>query len=103
LFGWSDKWYDNEYWNRIERNWKRWKGKKLGQEYGKKKMEIIPEILPEEESWRGGTVITPGYIKEVNDKLDDERRLRNNKYLYYKVTNEECDRMGEICDPYEGL
>jgi len=29
--------------------------------------------------------------------------LRNNEYLYYKVTDEECDRMGEMCDLYEGL
>jgi len=28
LYGWSDKWYDQEYWGRLERNWKRWKGKR---------------------------------------------------------------------------
>ena len=28
LYGWSDKRYDQEYWGRLERNWKRWKGKK---------------------------------------------------------------------------
>ena len=53
--------------------------------------------------WFQGTstphVITPGYIEE----LDDKGRLRNNKYQHYKVTDEECDRMGEMCDPYEGL
>ena len=48
-------------------------------------------------------VITLGYIEEVNDKLDDEGRLRNNKYLHYKVTDEECDGMEEMCNPYEGL
>jgi len=99
LFGWSDKWYDNEYWSRMERNWRRWKGKKLGREYGKKKMETIPEILPEEESWRRGTVITPGHIEE----LDDEERLLEDEYPYYRVTDEECNGMGEMCDPYEGL
>jgi len=26
LFGWSDKKYDEEYWTRLERNWRRWKG-----------------------------------------------------------------------------
>ena len=26
LFGWSDKRYDKEYWGRLERNWRRWKG-----------------------------------------------------------------------------
>ena len=44
-------------------------------------------------------VITPGYIEE----LDDEGRLRNNEYLHYEVIDEECDRMEEMCDPYEGL
>jgi len=27
LFGWSDKKYNKEYWGRLERNWKQWKGK----------------------------------------------------------------------------
>jgi len=44
-------------------------------------------------------VITPGYIEE----LDDEGRLVDNKYLHYEVTDEERDRMGEMCNPYEGL
>jgi len=26
LFGWSDKKYDEEYWGRLERNWRQWKG-----------------------------------------------------------------------------
>jgi len=28
LYGWSDKKYDQEYWGRMERNWRWWKGKK---------------------------------------------------------------------------
>jgi len=28
LYGWSDKKYNQEYWGRLERNWRRWKGKK---------------------------------------------------------------------------
>jgi len=27
LFGWSDKRYDQEYWGRLEKNWRWWKGK----------------------------------------------------------------------------
>ena len=30
LFGWSDKRYDQEYWGRLERNWRQWKGRQLG-------------------------------------------------------------------------
>ena len=44
-------------------------------------------------------VITSGYIED----LDDEERLLEDEYPYYGVTEEECDRMGEMCDPYEGL
>ena len=39
LFGWSDKRYDQEYWGRLERNWRWWKGKQLGE----RKMETIIE------------------------------------------------------------
>jgi len=28
LYGWSDKRYDQEYWRRMEKNWRQWKGKK---------------------------------------------------------------------------
>jgi len=28
LYGWSDKRYDQEYWERMEKNWRQWKGKK---------------------------------------------------------------------------
>jgi len=62
-------------------------------------MEKIPEILLEEESWRGGTVITPGFIEE----LDNKGRLIENKYLDFGVMDEECDDIREMCDPYEGL
>jgi len=38
LFGWLDKQYDQEYWERLKRNWKRWKGKQP-----KRMMEMIEE------------------------------------------------------------
>ena len=99
LFGWSNKKYNNKYWSRMEKNWRRWKGKKLGKEYGKKKMETIPEILLEKESWRRGTVITLGYTEELNN----EGRSIGEGYLNYGVTDKECDEIGEMCDPYENL
>jgi len=45
------------------------------------------------------TVITPGYIED----LDDEGKLIGEGYLSYRVIDKECDKMGEMCDPYEGL
>jgi len=44
-------------------------------------------------------VITLGYIKE----LDNKGRIIREGYSNYKVTNEEHDEMGEICDLYDGL
>jgi len=38
LFGWSDKRYDQEYWGRLERNWRRWKDKQP-----RRMMETIEE------------------------------------------------------------
>jgi len=47
LYGWSDKQYDQEYWERIERNWRRWKGKKPAR---RGMMKMIPEEEEEEKS-----------------------------------------------------
>ena len=43
LYGWSDKRYDQEYWGRMEKNWRRWKGKKP------MKKETMKTILEEKE------------------------------------------------------
>jgi len=40
LFGWSDKRYDQEYWGRLERNWRQWKSKRLER---RGTMKTIPE------------------------------------------------------------
>jgi len=49
LFGWSDKRYDQEYWGRLERNWRRWKGKKP-EKRGTMKMIPEEEEIEEENS-----------------------------------------------------
>ena len=43
LYGWSDKRYDQEYWGRMEKNWRQWKGKKP------MKRKMIKTILEEKE------------------------------------------------------
>jgi len=45
-----DKRYDEEYWTRLERNWRQWKG---GRTREQRTMEIIKE--EEEESKQGGS------------------------------------------------
>jgi len=50
LYGWSDKQYDQEYWGRLERNWRRWKGKKPTR---KGTMKTIPEKEEVEEEKSG--------------------------------------------------
>jgi len=43
LYEWSDKQYNQEYWGRLERNWKRWKGKRP------MRREVMRTIPKEEE------------------------------------------------------
>jgi len=43
LYGWLDRRYDQEYWGRLERNWRRWKGKRPA------RRETMKTILEEEE------------------------------------------------------
>jgi len=40
LFGWSDTRYNKEYWTRLERNWRQWKGRRAR---GQRTMETIKE------------------------------------------------------------
>ena len=49
LYGWSDKRYDQEYWGRLERNWRRWKGKKPVRR-GTMKTILEKEEIEEEKS-----------------------------------------------------
>jgi len=50
LYGWSDKRYDQEYWGRLERNWKRWKGRRPVR---RGTMKTIPEEEEVEEEKSG--------------------------------------------------
>jgi len=61
LFGWLDKRYDQEYWGRLERNWRWWKEKRPG----KRKIEIITEEEEVKEESSGVRECT----KEDNDKM----------------------------------
>jgi len=49
LYGWSDKRYDQEYWGRLERNWRRWKDKKPARK-GTMKTILEKEEIQEEKS-----------------------------------------------------
>ena len=73
LFGWSDKRYDEEYWARLERSWRRWKGERTKEQ---RMMETIKEKEKEIEQRKPG-------IKEW--------------------TEEDDDNMGNICNPYYEL
>ena len=47
LFGWSDGEYNRQYWQRLERNWRRWKNIKL--EGGvKRRLTAVREVVEEE-------------------------------------------------------
>ena len=62
LFGWIDKRYDKEYWTRLERNWRRWKGER---EREQRTMEMIKKEEEEIEQKNLG-------IKEWTEEDDNE-------------------------------
>jgi len=63
LYEWSDKRYDQEYWSRLERNWRKWKGKKpVRREMTKK--------IPEEEVKEEKSGVRE-WTEEDEDKMGD--------------------------------
>jgi len=64
LYGWSDKRYDQEYWDRLERNWKRWKGRRP---IRRGTMKTIPEEEEVEEEKSG----VQEWTEEDEDEMDD--------------------------------
>ena len=73
MFGWSDKRYDEEYWARLEKNWRRWKG---GKTRGQRTMETIKEKEEEIEQESSG-------IKEWTEK--DDKEMGNMVDPYYEL------------------
>jgi len=59
LYGWSDKRYDQEYWGRLERNWRRWKGKKPVRRGMMKTIPEEKEIKEDEDEM--GDMVDPYY------------------------------------------
>jgi len=51
LFGWNNKRYDREYWERLERNWRKWKRTRP---WRQRKLESIKE--EREEEYQGGRI-----------------------------------------------
>ena len=75
LYGWSDKRYDQEYQERLERNWRRWKGKKparrgtmktiLEEEEAKEEKSGVQEQTEEDED-EMGNMVDPYYELQRN-------------------------------------
>ena len=57
LYGWSDGEYNKQYWQRLERNWRRWKKEGLA-DTGKGRLTAVREVVEEEE----------GKIEEWNEE-----------------------------------
>jgi len=72
LYGWSDKRYDQEYWGRMEKNWRQWKGKKP------MKRETMKMISEEEEIEK-----EKSGVREWTEEDNDE--MGNMADLYYEL------------------
>ena len=68
LYRWSNRQYNQEYWERLERNWRRWKGKRPA------RRETI-KTIPEEEEKSG--------VQEWTEEDEDE--MGNMVDLYYEL------------------
>jgi len=73
LYRWSDRQYDQEYWERLERNWRRWKGKKP---------------------------VRRGTMKTI---LEEEEETEEEKSGVREGIEEDEDEMGNMVDPYYEL
>jgi len=74
LFGWSDKEYDQQYWQRLERNWRRWKRvEPAGRVKGR--LTTVREVVEEEggkiEEWDKKNEV--GQAEETLDKFQNCR------------------------------
>jgi len=72
LYGWLDKRYDQEYWGRLKRNWKRWKGKRPT------RREVMKTISEEEKIKE-----EKSEVREWTEEDDDE--MGNMVHLYYEL------------------
>ena len=73
MFGRSDKRYDEEYWARLEKNCRRWKG---GKTRGQRTIEMIKEEEEEIEQ-------ESSEIKEWTE--EDDKEMGNMVDLYYEL------------------
>ena len=67
LYRWSDKRYDQEYWGKLERNWRRWKGKKPAR---RGTMKTIPEEEEIQEKNSGVREWTEQNENEMDNMVD---------------------------------
>jgi len=72
LYEWLDKRYDQEYWGRMKKNWRQWKGKKPAR---RETMKTIPEEKEIEEEKLG--------VREWTEEDDDE--MGNMADPYYEL------------------
>jgi len=72
LYGWSNKQYNQKYWERLERNWRQWKGKRPVR---RETMKTIPEEKETEEEKSG--------VREWTEK--DEDKMGNMVDPHYEL------------------
>jgi len=85
LYGWDNGRFEREYLERLERNWRRWKGSKFFQRKNLK---------------RGGTVInTLNPIKELYDLYSDKEKTPR----IMEIVDGESDMGDGPADPFMDL
>ena len=95
LYGWGTKKYDQEYWRRMEENWKRWKRNPFSR-YNKN--PFLKEMEEEKEECKGRK------IEECDEEVDeeDQRRLEEDR-RYLEELGDKNQNMRDLRDPYDEL
>ena len=95
LYGWSNKKYDQEYWKKMEKNWRQWK-RNLFLRYNRN--SFLKRMEEEKDKYKGGKI--KEWDKEENEK--DQQRIKEDRKYLENLGDENLD-MGDLRDPYNEL
>ena len=94
LYGWGNKKYDQEYWKRMEKNWRWWKKNP----FSRYSRNPFLKIMEEKKEYKEGKIEE---WDEEGDKEDQRRLEEDRKYL--EELGDENQNMGDLRDPYDEL
>jgi len=94
LYGWGNKKYNQEYWKRMEENWRQWK-RNLFSRYNRNL--FLKRMEEEKNKYEGGK------IEEWNEEDEEDRQRIEKDRKYLENLGDENLDMGDLRNPYDEL